>query len=93
MSLFTVVVLLLVAINLVAFFAYGIDKRRARHHKWRIPESVLLGLAAFGGGLGSYAGMRVFHHKTNHRKFIILVPVLMIAQVALLVWALVAIDF
>ena len=85
--------LVYIIVNLVAFCAYGLDKYKARHHKHRIPEAVLLTLAAIGGGIGAYAGMRAFHHKTNHRKFLYLVPALMVAQVALILWALLAIDF
>lgn len=92
-SLWGVFAILVLIINVAAFLVYGIDKRRARRHKWRIPESVLLALAALGGGLGAFAGMRTFHHKTNHKKFIYLVPTLMIAQVALILWALTTIDF
>jgi uncharacterized membrane protein YsdA (DUF1294 family) len=35
----------LIAINVVTFFLYGIDKMKAKRSKWRIPEAVLLGLA------------------------------------------------
>lgn len=92
-SLWGIFAILVLIINVATFLVYGIDKRRARRHKWRIPESVLLALAALGGGLGAFTGMRVFHHKTNHKKFIYLVPTLMIAQVALILWALTTIDF
>lgn len=64
----------LLAINVVAFAAYGIDKHKARHNKWRIPEATLLCLAALGGALGALLGMRLWHHKTKHWKFRILVP-------------------
>lgn len=59
----------LAIINFIAFLTYGIDKWKARHNKWRIPEATLLLLAAFGGALGAWLGMKVFRHKTQHKKF------------------------
>ncbi len=74
---------ILVLVNVVTFFVYGIDKWKARHNRWRIPEAVLLGLAAAGGSMGAWLGMRVWHHKTMHRKFQIGVPLILAAQIAL----------
>ena len=76
----------LLLINIVAFAAYGIDKRKAQKDRWRIPESTLLLLAFFGGALGALLGMRVFHHKTKHWKFKILVPLFLALQAALAIW-------
>ena len=76
----------LLLVNIVAFAAYGIDKRKAQKARWRIPESTLLLLAFFGGGLGALLGMRVFHHKTKHWKFRILVPLFLVLQLALAAW-------
>ena len=73
-----------VTINVVTFFLYGIDKWRARHSKWRIEESTLLWWAAFGGSAGALLGMKVWHHKTLHRKFKYGVPAILIAQVAVI---------
>ncbi len=61
-------------INIIAFVLYGVDKNRAINHEHRIPESVLLWMARLGGGLGSWLGMRHFHHKKKHSKFQILIP-------------------
>lgn len=69
--------------NLIAFAAFGIDKRKARLDKWRIPESTLLLLAFLFGSLGALLGMRAFRHKTRHWKFRILVPLFLVLQVAL----------
>ena len=74
-----------VTINVVTFFLYGIDKWRAKHSKWRIEESTLLWWAAFGGSAGALLGMKVWHHKTLHRKFKYGVPAILIAQVAVIV--------
>lgn len=70
----------LFALNLVAFFTYGWDKRKAKRDQWRVPEHTLLALAFAGGGLGALLGMGVFHHKTRKAKFRLGVPV------ALLLW-------
>jgi uncharacterized membrane protein YsdA (DUF1294 family) len=55
-------------LNTAAFFAYGLDKFKAIHNRWRIPEKILLGLAVLGGAPGAFAGSRVFHHKTSRKK-------------------------
>ena len=64
----------LLGMNVLAFFLYGIDKRRAVKDRWRIPEATLLGVALAGGSVGAWAGMQTFRHKTKHWKFKILVP-------------------
>ncbi len=57
-----------------AFVLFGIDKARAKRRQWRIPERVLLSIAALGGGLGALLGMQIFRHKTKHLKFLVGVP-------------------
>jgi len=78
------VVIILLLLNVVAFLAYGIDKYKARHNKWRIPESTLIGLAVIGGSVGALAGMYAFRHKTQHAKFKYGLPIILILQLLLL---------
>ena len=53
--------LALLAMNVVTFFIYGIDKWKAKRLKWRIPEATLLGMAVFGGSIGAWLGMKTWH--------------------------------
>ena len=76
----------LLAVNAVTFIVYGIDKYKAKHAKWRISEATLLLLAVVGGSIGAWCGMKVWHHKTMHKKFKYGVPVILLLQVALAVW-------
>lgn len=87
------VAIYLLAINIIAFAAYGIDKWKAKHGKWRISEMTLILLAYMGGALGALLGMKVFRHKTQHWKFRILVPlalVLWIVAIGYYVWVIFA---
>lgn len=76
----------LLAINVATFVTYGIDKWKAKKAKWRIREASLLLLAVLGGSLGAWLGMRVWHHKTQHKKFKYGVPALIVVQLALIVY-------
>ena len=69
MNINHIVIYYLFIINALAFIVYAIDKFKARKGKWRISESTLLLLAFIGGSIGSWLGMKVWHHKTIHRKF------------------------
>lgn len=80
----TNILIYLAIINLCAFVAFGIDKIKARRGAWRTPESTLLLLAAIGGSFGSFLGMKVWRHKTQHKKFTILVPLLMAIHIAII---------
>ena len=59
----------LIAINLIAFAAFGLDKAKARRGQYRIAESTLLLFAFLGGTLGAYAGRSLFRHKTRKQPF------------------------
>ena len=78
----------LLAINIASFFLYGIDKYKAKKGRWRISEAILLLMAVIGGSIGAWAGMRLWHHKTMHKKFKYGIPVIIILQVALAVYLL-----
>ena len=80
------ILICLVAINVVTFFMYGIDKWKAKRSKWRISEATLMGLAVIGGSIGAWLGMKVWHHKTMHKKFQFGIPLIIVAQVAMIIW-------
>ncbi len=97
----------LIAINVVTFLVYGIDKAaskrgqkqtclhsaereqarpkvkcKAKQGSWRISEATLLILAAIGGSIGALLGMKIWHHKTQHKKFKYGLPLILLAQIA-----------
>lgn len=59
----------LIGVSLVAFFAYAIDKSKAKRGAWRIPEKVLLALSFIGGAAGGYLAMNTVRHKTKKWYF------------------------
>ncbi len=76
------IVYYLIIVNLTAFLMYGLDKWKAIHKRWRIPEAELLCIALVGGAFGAYGAMLAFRHKTRHPQFSVGVPIMM------LLWAL-----
>ncbi|UOQ86250.1 DUF1294 domain-containing protein [Gracilibacillus salinarum] len=76
----------LMIINLVAFFTMWMDKQKARQHKWRIPEKRIWLLAIAGGACGATFGMYMFRHKTQHRTFVIGLPLIIAIQIAVLLY-------
>ena len=53
----------LLAVNALTFLLYGMDKYKAKNGRWRISEVTLLMMAAIGGSIGAWAGMRLWHQK------------------------------
>jgi len=75
------IIIYLLVVNLIAFFAMFIDKKRAKWGKWRIKESTLFGLVLLGGGIGGIAGMYTFRHKTKKPRFVIGFPAILIIEI------------
>ena len=86
MTLHSCLVCYLLAINAVTFIVYGIDKYKAKKAKWRISEATLLLLAILGGSVGAWVGMKVWHHKTMHKKFKYGIPAILLIQIALMAY-------
>ena len=74
----------LIVINIVTFLVYGIDKWKAKQGSWRISEVSLLILAVIGGCIGALLGMKIWHHKTMHKKFKYGLPGILIIQIVLI---------
>ncbi|MDD3034957.1 MAG: DUF1294 domain-containing protein [Prevotella sp.] len=82
----TIIIGYAIVINVITLLMYGIDKWKAKHSKWRIPEATLLIMAAVGGSIGAWTGIKLFHHKTLHKKFKYGVPAILILQLAIIVF-------
>lgn len=84
--LFDFLTLYIIAVNVVTFVMYGIDKHKARKGKWRISEATLIMMAVIGGSAGAWSGMKVWHHKTKHKKFKYGIPVILLLQIAAIIY-------
>ncbi len=80
------VLIYLVGINIIGFFAMLIDKEKAKRGSWRIPEKTLFMFTFLGGGIGTIAGMYLFRHKTKKLRFTIGFPVILITEIALVIY-------
>ena len=78
----------LLIINAAAFALMLADKWKAKKNRWRIPEATLMGVAALGGSIGALAGMYLVRHKTQHPKFTVGIPVILVIQIILAFWLL-----
>ena len=78
----------LLAANLIGLWLCSSDKRRAKKKRWRIPEKTFFITALLGGGIGVWAGMYLFHHKTKHWYFVVFIPLITLAEYGLAIWLL-----
>ncbi len=95
MSVYQVLLLYLLVINIFGFLTMGFDKKSARRKKWRVSEATLFVIAIFGGCIGCIGGMYLFHHKTMKPAFQIGMPVILGLQILtfLIVYFLLPVKF
>ncbi len=73
----------LLLVNLLAFFTSAYDKFCSKRRGMRrVPEKHLFLLAVLGGSVGLYLSFLLFRHKTRHRKFMVGVPLIFLAEVS-----------
>lgn len=72
-----------VVISIVGFILPIVDKSKAQRHKWRIKEKTLFVVSALGGSVAMYISMHIFRHKTKHKRFMIGIPAIIVAQVGI----------
>ena len=79
----------LAVMNTAGVFIMKADKERAKRGAYRIPEKTLFLVSILGGSLGTWAGMYIFRHKTKHWYFVLGMPLIFMAHVALLCFVIV----
>lgn len=82
------IIIYLMAINLINFMFFAVDKRNAIKNKWRIAESVLLGLSFIGGSIGGLLAMKICRHKTKKARFSIGLPVILLIHIIIILYIL-----
>lgn len=80
MQVYCVISGYILCMSVIGFLSMGIDKYKAKHGLWRIPERTLFMIAIIGGSIGSILGMQFFRHKTKHKSFVVGMPLIFILQ-------------
>ncbi|UWG97027.1 DUF1294 domain-containing protein [Dehalobacter sp. DCM] len=75
-------------VNLIGFFMMAYDKLKAKQGGWRVPEVRIFLIGLIMGASGIYAAMHVLRHKTQHRKFVIGIPLIIVLNVLCLIYLL-----
>lgn len=75
MTLSKLIIIYLIAINLFSSIISIVDKHNAKHGKRRISEDFLMTVGLIGGALFEFITMKIIHHKTKHKKFMIGLPI------------------
>ena len=81
-----IVIVYFIIINCVGITVMGVDKSRAVHHGWRIPEKILFLVSVMGGSVGTWLAMYLFRHKTRHWYFVVGMPLILLMQIAAVVF-------
>ena len=71
----------ILVINLYGVYVMYSDKKKSQKGRWRTPERTLFIIAFAFGALGIFTGMRLFRHKTKHNKFVIGIPLILLAEI------------
>ena len=82
----TVLIIYLIVISLISIVVTCYDKAIAGKGIRRIPEATLLLLSALGGSVAMYITMQIIRHKTQHKKFMIGIPLIIVIQVVLVLF-------
>ena len=83
MIIFCVVAAYILIINITALCLFGSDKQYAKRREYRISERRLMRTCLWGGAIGGLIGMSLFRHKTQKKKFKIIVPILFFIQLVI----------
>lgn len=75
----------LIGIQILAIILFFVDKQKAKRNRWRISEKTLFMVAILGGCPGAILGMKLFRHKTKHKKFSIGLPCILIIQIVIVI--------
>lgn len=74
----------MIALNISALLFMSIDKASAQRGSFRIPEKLLLLMAALGGTIGIFLGSQLFKHKRAKGSFYLLLFIIFAFQIFLI---------
>ena len=72
------------AMTVITFIVFAVDKVKAMLGAWRIREIILLGLCFIGGGAGGFLAMDLCNHKVKSMHFMVGVPMMICAHLVLI---------
>ena len=78
-----IVLFWLLLINLIGGAVAATDKWKAQHDRRRVPERTLFLFCLLGGCPGVYLSMRLCHHKTRHKRFMLGIPAIFVLQIVI----------